>query len=437
MTHPSHKDNEFTLIRNVNLQGIQEAVTYLQKTPEVTKLSNHDMITWTPEMLHTLLSSGEMPHIKGLRLKFRNLDSNIIKELAESQVFPNLTELSLDHSGLLEINCETITSINTSSLFQKLTTLKVPYQQNEAIEETLKTCPNLKHLKVIMRYTADTESIAQLADYCFKEKKLEIIESNHPFFNKLIEFYKKNNDTIVGNHEEVAQAIFYFLGNSTSIYAEYFIKHPEKFPVIMNSRDEYNHSMLHYYDESGNGQARQKLLLARGVIPDKPAQNDIPNIDLEKTINETNIGSLISTHPDKIDQFVDFIVNYPDPQLQPAFMEIINGNINVNTPEKIGLVEQEIFSKIYNLFLTSVQVHEVLPEYDQTIPTFEEYKTAVEHIISLPRVQDLAQKLELKQKTARDVPPLTSKANQDDSLEKISDVAEIYWRQLKMVVLLR
>ncbi len=413
MTNPYQKGDQFTLPMNVNAQMIKEAVTYLQKTPEVTKLSNDDMTTWTPEMLQALLSSGEMQYIKSLSLKFSSLDSNIIKELAESQVFPNLTELELKSFSRLEINGETITSTNTSSLFQKLTSLNLPYKQTEVIEETLKTCPNLKSFQVNLDGN-NTKSIEQLADYCFKEKKSEIVKDFNGLFKKLIELYKKNNDTIVNNHQEVAQAIFSFLYNYESIHAKYFIKHPEKFSVIMNSRDEDNHSMLHYFKKAEEDKEFEELLLARGIIPDRPEKTDIPNIDLQKSINETNVHSLVSRHPDKIDQFIDFIVNYPDPQLQPAFLEIINGNVNVNTPEKIGLVEQEIFGKIYNLFLTSVQVQEILPKYNEISPTFEEYKTVVEHIISLPKVQALAQKLELEKKTASDLPPLTSQANQYD-----------------------
>uniref|UniRef100_A0A3B0JFM3 Uncharacterized protein n=1 Tax=Wolbachia endosymbiont of Aleurodicus dispersus TaxID=1288877 RepID=A0A3B0JFM3_9RICK len=91
------------------------------------------------------------------------------------------------------------------------------------------------------------------------------------FCRGLMQSYDEGKDGRLENRDLTKGLVFYFARYDDKQNVEYLLTHPEKYPFLINSRDEEQHALSYFCTRFPE---MQKLLFEHGLIPERERGDD-------------------------------------------------------------------------------------------------------------------------------------------------------------------
>ncbi|NUX01343.1 hypothetical protein GO685_02300 [Wolbachia endosymbiont of Madathamugadia hiepei] len=139
--------------------------------------------------------------------------------------------------------------------------------------EALAKLPNLTELDLSSN-KVDCEGYEALARSFYVKYVRGDFRIHHDVFKFFVDLYYKNQSIDNLSEDSVKEAIFNVArhGQGEKI-VQYTLAKPNEYPFLINSRDEYGHTLYHYYTHSPE---MQTFLFEHGLIPEK--ETELQNI---------------------------------------------------------------------------------------------------------------------------------------------------------------
>ncbi len=266
----------------------------------------------------------EHQDIKKLDLLHNNIGAKGTKALAESPYLANLTELDLRFNN---IGAEGAKALAESPYLANLTKL---YLSDNNI---------------------GAEGVEALAEFS-NPKRITIILDRHyqVLYNFLIESSSKTGELYKDSVKRMVFAVAQDNHDGTVI--KYILKHPKKYPFLINSQDEQGHTLSRFYTRSDD---MKKFLFEHGLIPKAPEAKDLilqnilrdtQSVHASPVVKQTNfiVKELVESRKDSAHDLEQAATSYQEgiPELLELYQndQVRLGLLSLTEGEKRSVMEK-------------------------------------------------------------------------------------------------
>ncbi|HJD68105.1 MAG TPA: hypothetical protein LFV66_06710 [Rickettsia endosymbiont of Bembidion lapponicum] len=252
-----------------------KGVESLVNSPNMQNLTSINLggCNITDKALTDLTNSSNMQNITSINFRGTIITDKALRDLANSLNMQNITNINFKDCN--DITNKGITDLVNSSSTKNLTIISLSTLMSiEEIEDIVKKLPKIQELKI-----ADDNGLSEFCNYLIQ---LRDFESNSDF-NK---------------EERIKDIMFSFAQQGKDEYIKYILNNQEKYPFLVNTKDEYDHNLMHFYTHDPE---MQKLFFEKGMIPSKEIDPD--NIMLS-IVNDAQ-----SVHTSEVTKRTNFFTN--------------------------------------------------------------------------------------------------------------------------------
>ncbi|WP_264684979.1 MULTISPECIES: TomO hydrophobic C-terminal domain-containing protein [unclassified Wolbachia] len=243
-------------------ESLSELINFLQSNNYITELEFKGSFSFYSP-IKTLAQSSCLQNLRKLVLP-RNLHARDLKALAQSPHLQNIRKLDLPFS---HIDAEGVKALAQSPHLQNLRELNLSFQDmNVENVKALVQSPYLKNLEKlsIENIIIDCKTIEAIAELCDPRIELDVLYSDpyQKFYHFLL-----NRKCFTMDEKDIKEMIMDLAPRTGSgRIITHILKNPDKYPFLINSRDEQEHTLAHFYTHNPE---MQNFLFERGMIPEK------------------------------------------------------------------------------------------------------------------------------------------------------------------------
>ncbi|WP_019236530.1 ankyrin repeat domain-containing protein [Wolbachia pipientis] len=243
-------------------ESLSELINFLQSNNYITELEFKGSFSFYSP-IKTLAQSSCLQNLRKLVLP-RNLHARDLKALAQSPHLQNIRKLDLPFS---HIDAEGVKALAQSPHLQNLRELNLSFQDmNVENVKALVQSPYLKNLEKlsIENIIIDCKTIEAIAELCDPRIELDVLCSDpyQKFYHFLL-----NRKCFTMDEKDIKEMIMDLAPRTGSgRIITHILKNPDKYPFLINSRDEQEHTLAHFYTHNPE---MQNFLFERGMIPEK------------------------------------------------------------------------------------------------------------------------------------------------------------------------
>ncbi|WP_265017231.1 TomO hydrophobic C-terminal domain-containing protein [Wolbachia endosymbiont (group A) of Epistrophe grossularia] len=211
-----------------------KSVKALLATKNVRNLLSPDLVNNIGDKGAEALAKGNLLNLASLELSNNNISAEGAEALAKDNL-PNLTSLGLSCNNIGNKGAEALANVNLTK-FTKL--------------DLFGNNIDFEHIEVLARSQC---SGIKLGD---RDQKV--------FYDFLL---KKCSNNQVVDEESIKRMIFIVArSNHSGDLVRYILTQPDKYPFLINSKDEQGHTLSHFYNHSPE---IQEFLFKHGLVPEK------------------------------------------------------------------------------------------------------------------------------------------------------------------------